>query len=228
MSVYQDKYRYHICFLFSLLIFSTLSFGYPISHGIFNTVRIKKGFEIAVEAKVSSNFADHINGSMSLIGALTTLREYNDDYLERMRKGRQVGKSPSIIELDKKQLLKAEGLKLEHHILRNALTFTTHSSEEIVLGVMAPSGSKAIACLQKWVSSLDLPRGVIYTYDEDGNSIDSHHLLEKPVYVKYNSSENGDCCMKSYTGDFSGVIFQPKLPDGEFRQYGDFSLQLFL
>jgi len=164
---------------------------------------------------------------LPLVDALSTLRLYNDDYLERMKKGRKEGKLPSVVELEKAQILKSEGLNDERDSLRRALLAVVNSSQEVVLGIMAPSGSRAISCLQKWVPTLALPRGVVRCFDEDGKDIDSSKLLGKPVYVKYNSSDNGDCCMKPYAGDYSGVIFQPTLTDKEFRQYGDLPLNLF-
>ena len=51
---------------------------------------------------------------------------------------------------------------------------------------------------------------------------------DRAVYLKYNSTQGGDCYMKPYNGDFVGVIFQPKIKnDDSFYQFGDLPLGTF-
>lgn len=146
-----------------------------------------------------------------------------------MKKGRAESKNPFTVELERAQILKADGIKQERKNLRNAVSSISSISQEICLGIMATSGEKGISALKSWVSELELARGQLFAVHEDTNeSIDPATLSDVPVYIKYNSSDAGNAYMKKYkAGGFVGVIFQPKLNDDIFRQYGDLPLQIF-
>jgi hypothetical protein len=81
--------------------------------------------------------------------------------------------------------------------------------------------------LRAWITNLAVPRGVLRAVDENNNEVNLNDWDEVSVYVKYNSSDNGDAYMKPYKGEYFGVLFQPLLTDGEFRQYGDLPLSTF-
>lgn len=69
---------------------------------------------------------------------------------------------------------------------------------------------------------------MLHGSDDSGQSIDINSLMEIPVYLKYNSTDPNGAYMKKYRSDgFVGVIFQPDMGDGVFRQYGDLPLRLF-
>ena len=163
----------------------------------------------------------------SVPDALASLDRYNTEYLLRIKSGKKVGKTPELIEFERTQELKPEGVKQERLQLGASIRTVAEASTEIVLGIMATRGSSAISCLKAWVHALGLPRGVIRVIDHSDKDIEVAELDDAPVYLKYNSSEGGDCYMKPYLGGFSGVIFQPVLEDKEFRQFGDFHLKIF-
>ena len=52
-----------------------------------------------------------------------------------------------------------------------------------MLGICASSPEEGIATLKSWVTSLQLPRGLLHGFDKDGVPID----LSGGVYIKYNS-----------------------------------------
>ena len=146
-----------------------------------------------------------------------------------MKQARADGKAMALVELERAQQLKADGLKSERDGLRQATTSTASQATEIVLGIMSDSGTRGIRVLKSWVTGLSLPRGVLRAIDEktgDEASIDD--WKDRPVYIKYNSTDNGNAYMKTYDGGNVGVIFQPKLKqDDTFYQFGDFPLTLF-
>ena len=145
-----------------------------------------------------------------------------------MKVGRKEGKSPMRVELERAQILKADGIREERERLRRAVRSICIVSNEISLGIMSATGKLAIDTLKSWVTSLDLNRGQLHAVDESGRDIDINTLDNIPVYLKYNSSDPSAAYMKPYRSDgFVGVIFQPVLDDREFRQYGDLPLKLF-
>lgn len=145
-----------------------------------------------------------------------------------MKKGRDEGKTPQRIELERAQALKGEGILKERTAIKQAVQNVMPVADEICLGIMALSGERAISVLKAWVSGLHLPRGILHAVDENNDSIEISTLNDIPVYLKYNSSDAGSAYMKAYkTSGFVGVIFQPKLSDCNFRQYGDLPLQIF-
>ena len=102
-----------------------------------------------------------------------------------------------------------------------------------MLGICAPSAPEGIAALKSWVTSLDLPRGLLHGMDKDGVPVE----LDGGVYVKYNSGgvytfadirksqmgfdalwKPGDAMLEEYDGKYQGVYFQVELADNEFRQ----------
>jgi len=103
-----------------------------------------------------------------------------------------------------------------------------------MLGICAPSTEEAIGTLKAWVTSLQLPRGLLHGMDKDGVPIE----LEGAVFIKYNTGGSatfadirrsgvgfdalwkpGDALIEPYDGTYRGVYFQVELADGEFRQY---------
>jgi hypothetical protein len=103
-----------------------------------------------------------------------------------------------------------------------------------MLGICASSLEEGIFTLKSWVTSLQLPRGILHGADKDGVQLE----LEGGVYVKYNSGgvysfedirksglgfdalwKPGDAMLETYDGSYRGVYFQVELVDGEFRQY---------
>lgn len=161
--------------------------------------------------------------------AVKDLEAYNINFLLRVKTGRKDGKAPDIVDYERMQELGLDGIKKEKELLEKAISLVSSKSKEVTLGIMAKKGKYALKVLITWVESLKLPRGVVRIYDDYGNEFnDITKFDDIPVYVKYNSTDNGDCYIKQYNGEFTGVIFQPKIADDdEFRQYGDFSLLLF-
>lgn len=158
---------------------------------------------------------------------LQVLQAFNDDYLGRMRAGREGGKTPQAVQFERAQQQGADGIKRERETLKVATSLVASAAVEITLGIKADSGSRALEVLKKWVTGLSLVKGVLRAVDESNTEVRIDVYNDVPVFVKYNSSESGDAYMKPYEGGYGGVIFQPKLDDGEFRQYGDFPLSVF-
>lgn len=103
-----------------------------------------------------------------------------------------------------------------------------------MLGICASSLEEGIFTLKSWVTSLQLPRGLLHGADKDGVQLE----LDGAVYIKYNSGgvytfedirksglgfdalwKPGDALLEPYDGSYRGVYFQVELSDGEFRQY---------
>lgn len=103
-----------------------------------------------------------------------------------------------------------------------------------MLGICASSTVEAVSTLKSWVTSLQLPRGLLHGMDKDGVPID----IQGGVYIKYNTGGSatfadirrsgigfealwkpGDALLEPYDGTFRGVYFQVELSDGIFRQY---------
>jgi hypothetical protein len=103
-----------------------------------------------------------------------------------------------------------------------------------MLGICSSSLEEGIATLKAWVTSLQLPRGLLHGADKDGVQVN----LDGGVYIKYNSGgvytfadirkagmgfdalwKPGDALLEPYDGSYRGVYFQVELADGEFRQY---------
>lgn len=103
-----------------------------------------------------------------------------------------------------------------------------------MLGICAPSLAEGITTLKAWVTSLQLPRGLLHGADKDGVQLE----LKGGVYIKYNSGgvytfadirksglgfdalwKPGDALVEEYDGAYRGVYFQVELSDGEFRQF---------
>jgi Domain of unknown function (DUF1824) len=103
-----------------------------------------------------------------------------------------------------------------------------------MLGICAASANEGVAALKSWVTSLELPRGLLHGMDKDGIPLE----LNGGVYIKYNSGgvytfadirkskmgfdalwKPGDAMLEEYDGAYRGVYFQVELADGEFRQF---------
>lgn len=134
-----------------------------------------------------------------------------------------------------------EGLRVH---LPQAVTFLAESAAaeraadstqgRCMLGICASSTEEGIMTLKSWVTTLQLPRGLLHGADKDGVPLE----IEGGVYIKYNSGgvysfedirksglgfdalwKPGDALLEPYDGDYRGVYFQVELVDGEFRQF---------
>lgn len=104
----------------------------------------------------------------------------------------------------------------------------------VMLGICASSAQEGLATLKSWVSTLELPRGLLHGMDENGVPLE----LDGAVYIKYNSGgaltfsdirksgigfdalwKPGDALLELYDGKYRGVYFQVELADGVFRQF---------
>jgi hypothetical protein len=103
-----------------------------------------------------------------------------------------------------------------------------------MLGICAVSAEEGIQTLKSWVTTLQLPRGLLHGMDQDGVPMQ----LDGAVYIKYNTGgcltfadirhsgmgfdalwKPGDALLEPYDGSFRGCYFQVELSDGVFRQY---------
>lgn len=104
----------------------------------------------------------------------------------------------------------------------------------VMLGICASSSGEGLATLKSYVSSLELPRGLLHGMDKDGVPLD----ISGGVYIKYNTGGSltfseirksglgfdalwkpGDALLETYDGSYRGVYFQVELEDNVFRQY---------
>ena len=141
------------------------------------------------------------------------------------------GKPIAVLQFERAQKLKKEGLQIERDMLRAAVLTIVKDSESITLGIMAETGERAIQTLRSWVTALELPRGVLRAVEEtSAKELEIDALKNLPVYLKYGPALSGDAYMKQYAGGNVGVIFQPKLrnqKDDDFFQFGDLPLSIF-
>jgi hypothetical protein len=153
-----------------------------------------------------------------------------------MKVGRLQGKTPKKVEFDRAQSLKPKGMKEERAKMKDSVVVVTSHARDVVLGILADTGSQGLETLRCWIRELSLPKGLLHAYDDDGSEIEVHELDEVPVYLKYNPTNNGDAYMKKNpSNDFSGVIFQPLLSSNvteennnlPFYQFGNLPLSLF-
>ena len=112
----------------------------------------------------------------------------------------------------------------------------TTTTGRCMLGICAATAPQGMAALKSWVSTLQLPRGLLHGMDVDGVPISLDEGTG--VYIKYNSGgvytfadirksqmgfnaiwKPGDAMLEVYDGDYRGVYFQVELADGAFRQY---------
>lgn len=160
-----------------------------------------------------------------IINCLEYLQIFDNDYRKMMFSSQ--GMDPQLIEFKRAQSMKPDKIKEERNNLKSSIKLITKESTQIVIGITCKSGLIGIEVLRNWVEALQIPRGVLRAVDDVNNEIDYHSYDDLPVYIKYNSSESGNAYMKNYKGSFYGVLYQPKLIDNEFRQYGNFPLTLF-
>ena len=141
------------------------------------------------------------------------------------------GKPLAVLQFERAQKLKKEGLQIERDQLRSSVLTIVKESESITLGIMADTGERAIQTLRSWVAALELPRGVLRAVEESSaKELEIDALKNVPVYLKYGPALSGDAYMKQYAGGNVGVIFQPKLKnqnDSDFFQFGDLPLSIF-
>jgi hypothetical protein len=225
-----DHYRFHIS-----------SKGYSISISPLRTMRMcssagNMGLTVTSSLNALKNYDTEctlfptvcfnkvIEGMTQLGPIISTITD-----LKRERIARREGKTTQIVELERAQALGGKALKQERENLKAAATIVRQSSREVVLGIKADTGSRAIQTLRSWVAGLQLPRGTLRTIDENDEPVDANELENAAVYIKYNSSDTGDAYMKPYKGGNVGVIFQVKIEgeDDSFYQFGDLPLALF-
>eukprot|EP00596_Hydrurales_sp_CCMP1899_P000003 CAMPEP_0119038542 /NCGR_PEP_ID=MMETSP1177-20130426/7528_1 /TAXON_ID=2985 /ORGANISM="Ochromonas sp, Strain CCMP1899" /LENGTH=230 /DNA_ID=CAMNT_0007001273 /DNA_START=40 /DNA_END=732 /DNA_ORIENTATION=+ len=170
--------------------------------------------------------------SPELQSAMAVLKQYDSQYLAQMKRAKAEGRPVAVLELERVQQLKGEGVRAERAALKSALIVVTKEADQITLGIMAETGERAVTTLQSWVSGLDLPRGLLRGVQENSTedvSVESFNAV--PVYLKYGPSgiDKGDAYLKAYGGNNVGVIFQPKLKQQteEFYQFGDLPLSIF-
>ena len=106
----------------------------------------------------------------------------------------------------------------------------TDQRGRVMLGICAQDAGEGVAALKSWVTSLNLPRGVLHGMDKDGEPLDMSTFGS--VYIKYNSlatakDAGGTAVLSGYAGDFRGVYLNVDLNDGVFRQFAVLPLDLF-
>lgn len=159
--------------------------------------------------------------------ATRRLENFDRDFLRRIKAGKLEGRSASEVEFARAQSLGVEELQKERKELREACRMLAESAEIVTLGIMAETGERGLTTLKQWVTGLEISRGVLRAVDEAGAEVPPDTYNGQPVYIKYSSKTGGDAYMKPYGGGNRGVLFQPMLKDGEFRQYGDLPLATF-
>ena len=156
--------------------------------------------------------------------------------LQRQKIGRSQGKAESYVEFEYlQQVVRLENRPLQQYYqeISDHLLVLKDLSRELILGIKAETGSLGVSVLSNWVTSLKLPRGLLYSYDSLGKEVLHTQLNEMPVYIKYNSTDFGHAVMNPYNGAAFGVIFQgilsiPRSTSSEgFYQFGDFPLYVF-
>lgn len=119
------------------------------------------------------------------------------------------------------------------------------SKGRIMFGFCASNAPEALGGLKSWVSTLDMPRGMLHGMDIDGVPIAVEELGS--VYVKYSTGgamtfteirrsgrgfdalwRPGDALLETYDGDFRGVYLNVELGDDVFRQFGVLPTDLFM
>ena len=111
--------------------------------------------------------------------------------------------------------------------LQEAILELRKGMSSLRLGIMAPSPELAAATLKAWLHALELPEVQVMKVDQENREIED---LEGAVYLKYTYDDDEKLLkayMKPYLFQTRGVLFNPQLPDGEMRMYGDFPLKLF-
>lgn len=197
-------------------------------HGVRKqSVHSSRMYPNSYRSRTISSMSPIMMSEGDLTQAFEVLDKYNDEYLSRMKSGRKEGLSPQAVEFQRIQLLGSDAIKKERETLRVAALRVSVSAEEVVLGIMTESVTNGINTLKKYVTGLNLKRGVLRAVDGNNDEIPIDSLHDAPVYLKYNSSDNGDVYMKAYDGGFVGVILQPRLEGEDFRQWGDLPLMLF-
>lgn len=152
-----------------------------------------------------------------------------ESVLKRQANARKLGLSEATAEFAWMQQLGLEGTQQVCSEIRNATKVATKFASEVVLGIKAESAEQGISTLKAWVQGLDLQKGVLYAYDETGAEVSVSSFTEqdsRSVYIKFNSTKNGDAYMKEFRPTNNGVIFQV-LINGSFHQHGDFPLFAF-
>ena len=208
---------YYLIWLLVVLSISSLVVGYPIHKNL------KYVDQIYSKSNIISNEYNN-----KLTTSLQILSDYDEEYRNRLLEERKFGLNPKLMDFRRAQTLQSKKLIDERISIHESSQEITKSSSYIVLGIMCTSGFLGIQYLRSWVDGLSLKRGYLRAVDDLNNEIAYDTFSDVPVYIKYNSSEDGSAYMKSYAGDLQGVIFQPTLfEDGLFRQYANLPLQSF-
>ena len=187
--------------------------------------------------------SDTVSLPEDLLSALSVLDAYNLEYLQRSREGRKKRfMTPVEVELEHRYALAStNNITAVQTRLRQSMVAVATSPlcHGITLGIMCQNKDQAMSVLQRWVPGLGMEKGVLLAYDKDDIQVEVNSFpADTQVYVKYYSKDShaqegrsgvlaGDAYMKPYSGDMCGVIFQPSMADGQFRQMGDFWLDLF-
>jgi hypothetical protein len=186
-----------------------------------------------MERKVSRSLSDS-ESSYNIPGAsITSVEEASKILLDWDR-----NYNPEANAVTNPDIVSTRGLMVDAVRLLSAAA-TKERDEDIttgrcMLGICASSTEEGIMTLKSWVTSLDLPRGLLHGADEDGVPLQ----IDGGAYIKYKSGGSltfsairntgvgfdalwkpGDAMLESYDGTYRGVYFQVDLSDGEFRQY---------
>ena len=93
----------------------------------------------------SSSSSASLSSLSPLATSIDILNTFNRDYLSRNKKGRLLGKSSKMVELERVQELKSDGIKKEREELRNATINIRKYKDEITLGIIEDKKKRAIA-----------------------------------------------------------------------------------
>lgn len=84
---------------------------------------------------------------------LPSYRLFIHDFLSRadlqlLKEARKDGKPMAVLQLQRAQTMKADGIKAEREALRTAVLTVTKESEYVTLGIMAETGERAVKTLK--------------------------------------------------------------------------------
>jgi hypothetical protein len=202
------------------------------------------GFVATTKWSGKLSFTPHFQAAISIHSieeATHLLSEWDKWYINTNNKDipdatfndemRDTTRNESTFFLDKSQVESAVRLLSDQATKERNLDST---QGRCMLGICASSAEQGIATLKTWVTTLQLPRGLLHGMDKDGVPLD----LEGGVYIKYNSGgvytfqdirksgmgfdalwKPGDALLEPYDGIYRGVYFQVELADKLFRQY---------
>lgn len=167
----------------------------------------------------SSNFDYH----------LKEIEKFDEEYRRNIViVSKRTNTNPQILEFRSLQGRNPNDIQAERSRLRQSCIEIASAANQVVLGITCRNGIEGVEVLRSWVDGLGLPRGYLRGLNDLGEEVEYTTFdSAEGVYIKYNSTDAGNAYMKSYAGLYYGVLFQPLLADGDFRQYGNFPLTLF-